>query len=843
MTTGKSSDSGRPGRRQTQPAIMRGVPSRNPHFTGRIDLLDQLRQALMLGSERTALLPHALHGLGGVGKTQLAIEYAYRHSADYELVWWLTADDPAEVCASLASLASLLRVPESADVAQTVTTVLDALGTGRPYRRWLLVFDNADQPEKIRQYLPNPLGHVLITSRNQVWAEIARTVEVDVFSREESVALLQQRGRDISTEDAHRLAEELGDLPLALEQAAAWQAETGMPVGEYIRLLGERTDLLGEKPPAGYPTPVAATWSLGFERLRQNSVAAAQLMELCAFFGPTPISMDLLWTGRYADIPSPLRETLQDSIQLRRAVREISHYALARIDATNNRIQVHRLVQAVLRASLSPEQRRQKREDVQAILAQANPGQPDLRQYWERHAELSAHILPVLAIESTAVEVRRVVLDQIRYRYARGDYENSRELGEVTVKSWVNRWGNDDELTLIACRHLANALRALGHTREARDLDEDTFARQKRMFGENHEHTLATATSVGSDLRAIGHFGEARRLDEDNLARHRRVFGEDDTSTLRAANSLAVDLRLLGDYAGAHTLDKDTVRRERELYGDDDPRTMFVVSNHARDLLWLGEYDEALRMQEEALAAQRHILGDNHNEVLLSVRTMAILMRKLGRYQRAHEMARENYTACKSRLGPNHEHTLAAMTTYCNSLRATGQMEQARSLNEDALSRYKRDFGDEHQFTLYSSINLAVILRHAGQYREALALNENMLPTLYRIVGPDHPGTLCCALNLSNDLSALHEHERALELSVETLRRSIGLRGPDHPYTLSCAINAALDRIATGDAEAGRVVFEDALASLARRLGADHPEVIGAAAERRADCDIEPSPT
>ncbi|HEY0699428.1 MAG TPA: FxSxx-COOH system tetratricopeptide repeat protein, partial [Micromonospora sp.] len=261
-----------------QPAVWaRSIPLRNPHFTGRRNLLAELHETLVRSSDSGALLLHAVHGLGGVGKTQLAVEYAYQYASDYDLVWWIPAEDPALVRASLAELGRAMGLPESTDTAQTVAAVQEALRVGRPHPRWLLVFDNADQPEDLRPYLPHPSGHVLITSRNQSGADVAATVEVDVFDREESVALLRRRGRGISETDADRLANALGDLPLALEQAAAWQAETGMSVPEYLRLLETRQDqLLREKPPAGYSTPVAAAWGLAFDRLREQSPGAVQ---------------------------------------------------------------------------------------------------------------------------------------------------------------------------------------------------------------------------------------------------------------------------------------------------------------------------------------------------------------------------------------------------------------------------------------------------------------------------------------------------------------------------------------------------------------------------------------
>jgi hypothetical protein len=206
------------------------LPARNPNFTGRADLLDQLHQRLSPGQAAAVIQvqAQALHGLGGVGKTQLALEYAHRHKGDYDLIWWVAAEPPAAIPGQLAALARRLGLPEAAEHAETVQALWDAL---RQRDRWLLVFDNAEHPSDLRPWWPPDAGRVLVTSRNPTWTGLAATVPLDVLPRAEAVAFLQHRlGRDDPALD--QLAETLGELPLALEQAAAYLEETaGSPSG------------------------------------------------------------------------------------------------------------------------------------------------------------------------------------------------------------------------------------------------------------------------------------------------------------------------------------------------------------------------------------------------------------------------------------------------------------------------------------------------------------------------------------------------------------------------------------------------------------------------------------
>lgn len=828
--------------REVLPDIMRGVPPRNPHFTGRKELLARLRRRLLNSTEETALVPHALHGLGGVGKTQLAVEYVYQYVHEYDLVWWISAEDLAQVRASFVELGAALGLPENPEVNRTVDGVLDALRVGRAYRRWLLVFDNADRPADLEPYLPYPTGHVLITSRNVAWAERASTVQVDVLERAESISLLRERVARMSYGDAEQLADRLGDLPLALEQAAAWLAETGMAVGEYLELFETQFDQLTDAPPLGYPATVGATFQLALERLKERSLSAAQLLNICAFLGPASISVALLREGPRVALPAPLHQTLRDTIGLRMLVREIGRYALAKLNANLDEITVHRLVQLVVRAQLSDEERATTQAAAQSILAQFNPGYPDRRENWARHAELSPHILPSGLIDADDIEARRVVLDQMRYRWIRGDYQSSVQLGERAVRAWSDTWGRDEELTLVASRHLAISLRSLGDAERARVLALDTWQRMRRVFGDDHEHTMYNADNVSWDLRISGNFRDALRIDEENLERCRRVLGLDDTFTLKVANNRAVDLRWLGDFTAARNADEDSVRRRTAVYGPEDHNTLLAISSLARDLYGLGDYAEGLALEERALPMRRRILGLRHGQILQETRNLAILLRKAGEVHRAYRTIKDLCEIYGEMFGPDHEHRLVAMLSYHNALLSVGDVATARQVGAETMERYRSILGPQHPVTLSCSANFAITLRRQGELDEALALNEATLTAFEDVLGADHPWPLCCAANIASDLAALGRHDEALARSRNTLDRSIQVRGQDHPYTYSCMLNLVLDLRATGDDDTGPLA-DAAIAGLTRRLGAHHPEVAAARDLQRSDSDIEPPET
>jgi hypothetical protein len=697
------------------PGVLPGVwrvPPRNPAFTGRDRMLAGLRAGLS-GGGRVAL--QALAGMGGVGKTSLAIEYAHRFAGDFGAVWWVDAENPSLVPEQLRELAVAARL---VDAGSDVHAGAEAARAWlRREQGWLLVFDNAEDPRPLAPLLPDGPGQVLVTSRDGRWAQTVTGIEsVDVFARAESVALLATHVPSIAAGDADRIAAGLGDLPLAVAQASGVMAETGMSPGEYLRELDRQAAaLLAEGTPPGYPRPLAASVRVTAEKVAAEDPAGSQLATLVAFLAPEPVPVAWFATAAAAGVlGEPLASTAVSPLALRRTLGRLTRYGLLRLSSAGDPV-LHRLTAAILRDTLTDTDRADARHRAEALLIAANPGDAIDPSTWPAWADLLPHLPALDPAQSENDQLRALANGAAWALVTRGDYGPALDLSRDLYQAWRDALGPDHRQTLWMANTLAVCHRRTQDYVTARELDEDSLERERRLKGEDHPHTLTSASNLAGDLRGLGEVDAARELDEDTLARRRRVLGEDHPDTLASASNLAIDLTNMGEHEAARELDEDTLARRRRVLGEDHPDTLRSAGNLAADLFELGEVAAARALDEDTLVRLRRVLGEDHPDTLASANNLAADLRTVGDVAAARELDEDTLVRLRRVLGEDHPDTLRSASNLAADMRALGEVAAARELDEDTLARRRRVLGEDHPETLTSAENLAADLRERAE--------------------------------------------------------------------------------------------------------------------------------
>jgi tetratricopeptide (TPR) repeat protein len=835
-----ASQAGEPRFPGTVPPVW-NVPARNADFTGRGATLEKLRDKLS-GGGVAIVVAQALYGLGGVGKTQLALEYAHRFMADYDLVWWVPSERPEEISLALADLARKLGLQVGDNVAEAAEAALEELRRdAMPH--WLLIFDNADDPRQLEPYLPTGSGHVLITSRNQAWGHAAEPLEVDVFTRDESVAHLLRHVPELDPADANRVADALGHLPLAIEQASAWLEQTGMPARAYIEQLAtEPTRILALNQPADFPMPVVATWNLSFDQLTQRSPAAVRLLQILAFCSPGPISMTLLYSDEMNESLLPYDETLSEKLMLGRVIRDIGRFALIKVDQGTNSLQIHRLVQAVVRSQMTDAEQNEVRHEVHKILVGARPrqGETDDPANWSTYDIIWPHLGPSNAEECDDPRTRQLLIDWVRYQWKHGEFDACLNLAYQLGNLWDHQLGADHQQTLHLQFQIANVLRSQGRFDEARDLDTYVLERQRAVLGADHPYALMTAGGLAADLRALGYFRDALESDRVTYEGFGEQFGADTERALAAAHNLASSLRLVGDYFAARQLDQETLDRQRRVLPPNHPNTLLSAASLALDMRATGAFRGSVDLLRITWEQYRAVLGDEMPETLRTAASLAVSLRKAGEQSEAMNLTQDTYERYLRRYGSNSPDSQSCALDLACDYAAADDMPRALDLVTEVMSALQATLGDDHPNTMVAANNLGCYLRTIGRLSEALSITKNTLRRIQGRLGDRHPLTLSAAVNLASCLAESGNLTKAENLMQETVSLLSEVLTPDHPDTLVCRANLAVTLHDAGREKEAEELRVTILGDFSRVLGAGHPDGTQLRKWRRISLDLEP---
>jgi tetratricopeptide (TPR) repeat protein/transcriptional regulator with XRE-family HTH domain len=744
----------------TAPAPHWVVPyPRNPLFTGREDMLAQVHSELT-AQQPVAVTSWALSGLGGIGKTQLALEYAYRHALDYNAVLWVDAETQESLVSSFTAIAKALEMPEWRGTNQQ--QLLDGVERWlQAHSEWLVIWDNVEETGLISRYLAIPHGAHLMTTRLATTGMLAQHLDLLPLPTEEALLFLLRRTKRLPAQATSRelaalaqrkpkahaaakaLVELLDGLPLALDQAGAYIEAARCSIGTYLKQYqAQRGYLLAHRGRhQGHPESVLATFALAGQRLEQNATATA-LLRLCAFLAPDAIPEDLL-TADEATVGEALASVMTDQFALDEACMALLDLSLIQREPEAETISVHRLVQAVQQEQLGEEEQRQWAERAVRLVSKAFPDSNEFAN-WGCCQQLLPHA--------------------------------------QVCAGHIERWNFLFPEAASLLNEAGHYLRQRVRPREALPLLEQALKIRQQTLDPTHPDLALSLNNLGGGYWAMGQFRKALLLFQQALAIREQIFGPEHQDVARSLNNVAQVYQGLGQYEEAESHYLRALAIFEQTLGPNDWATATVLHNLAELYKGQAQYEEALPRYQQALAIRERTLESEHPDIAQSLAALATIYEVDRRY------------------------------------------EEALALHQRALSIREQALGPDHLDVSYSLTGLATLYQHLGQDEEAILLFERALKIRQHSQGPEHPETVGILKDLADIYTKQGQYERAEPLYQRTLTIYEQQLGPDHPHMASALVGLAALRVQQNLLADARTLYRRALTIQERRLGGEHPD-------------------
>jgi tetratricopeptide (TPR) repeat protein len=824
----------------------RGVsnaPRKRLGFTGREAEIDAIANFVREGT------PVAIHGLGGIGKTRLVAEYSFRASAEYDLVWWVRADNEVVLTTDLAQLAQILElVPTGTrDVDEALSSVYAWLAA---HDRWLLVFDNVEDPGQISNHvLSRKGGAVLITSRfGGGWQGVAHPLALGVWSRKESLAFLEARafgsGRGGDPAQQEQLAERLGDLPLALEQAAAYIAATQITVSDYLqRLAAYSPRLLGEGKPVDYRETVATTWALSFNEVAQDPPAELVLL-VSAFCGPDRIPR---WLFDSSSALGELVPDMADALTVDGAIARLMTFSL--IDAEPGWLTMHRLVQEVARDDLERTQAVSYYSLTEQLLLRSFPGESRNAEGILRARALVPHVIAAAAHSSeldletdataalltsagaflcwqlelvaaaelleSARRIQAAVSGDARLSVAihielarvlseQGDFDSAGREARHAIELFSKQIKKPPSALPMLISELSLVQRRAGRLPEAAATAREALRLAERLGQDDPPVLISPLVSLANALE-----------DREEALKHlRRALAIAEASATADEHTVAVIWSNMANRrGGAGDIQQGVVDAEESLaaaetaYGPDHPRIADMLINAANVFRDSGRLEDAREAARRAVHIEEKAHADDRRRAL-SLMTLAQIEQRLGEHDAANTTIDRAYEAATTTAGASAV-AVQVLSVRGDIRREADDVDGADADLTQALEQALATPGVDHHTLGMTCTRLGSVRRMQGLPSEAVELHQQATALLG--AGDSHPAALMDALNnLGNALSECGDIPKAVRALERA--RAIGVQGfgPQHQRTWQVAVNLAHAYVYAGDMCAAKVVIAEA---------------------------------
>ncbi|KAN0067922.1 HET domain containing protein [Elaphomyces granulatus] len=741
-------------------------------FVAREEELAEIHRTLRGdGSRRTVVL----HGLGGIGKTQLAIAYAKRYKDNYSAIFWLNIKDEGSLKQSFAKAAKqILRDHPSAsrlssvDIEENLDGVIDAVKEWLSLAnntRWLMIYDNYDNPKlpdnmdplavDIHKFLPESYqGSVIITTRSSQ-VKIGHGIRIRKLEDvRDSVKILSNASRReglIDDPDAVKLAKELDGLPLALATAGAYVDQTAMSFSDYHRLYkASWTKLLKTSPKLGSyeDRTFYSTWQVSFDHVKQQNELSAKLLRLWAYFDNQDIWFELL---RHSDSEDPewIRELTEDELSFNGAVRVLSDHGLVEADmSSQERIEsrgysIHGCVHSWTVCVLNQEWDNDLAKLALKFVGSHVPGEGSTKPWLTQrrllpHAARCSHA--VLTGMVTYYDMERELHNLgILYRY-QGKLDEAEKMYQRALQGYEKALGRDHTSTLSTVNNLGNLYKDQGKLDEADKMYQRALQGFEKAWGPNHTSTLETVHNFGIVYANLGKLDEAEKIYQRALQGMEKALGPDHTTTLKTVNSLGLLYATQGKLDEAEKMYQRALQGKEKAWGPNHTSTLNTVNNLGNLYADQGKLDEAEKMYQRALQGYEKAWGPNHTSTLETVHNFGILFAKLGKLDEAEKMYQRALQGIEKALGPNHTSTLDTVVCLGALYKSRGRLDDAEEMYQRALQGYERAVGLEnvarYQPALMTIWNLGDLFAAQGHLDEAKEMYTRACTRYRALLGP-----------------------------------------------------------------------------------------------------------
>jgi len=795
---------------------------RNPFFTGRQELLETLKMLLGGPASNGLGRVYALQGMGGVGKTQVALEYAYRHALDYSALFWVNAESNEHLTASFLRIAEVLRLAEREEAEQP-RVVAVVRGWLDSHDDWLLIWDNLEDLDLLAHWLPaTRRGTVLLTTRLQALGTLAQGIEVVPMEQEEGVELLIRRakvlGRLVSGSLAGQLVVQqpeeykaaveltraLGGLPLALDQAGAYIEETGCQLRDYLeRYRQQGIRLLGRRGISGssHPQSVAATLLLTYERARLQQPVIVDLLRICAFLAAEAIPEEFFRAGA-AHLGQAIQALLEETGRLDEVFGVLRSFSLVQRQPQERTISLHQLVQEIVRAEMEESERtfwqRQIVKALNAAFPQVSYVVVSHVEVWAQcerllpHVLVSLNALPEKGVEPAAIELTQKVADYFRergqYEQAAFRYDQALSLGERIL-------GNNHPALIPILSGLGRLAAIQGKFEEAESLLQRALNSEKQLSGAERNVLALPLSGLAAIYTAQGKYEQAIDLYQQALSAMERMLGARHPEIATVLSNMSYALLGQGKDKEAEPLLLRALHMLEHALGPENPEVGFPLSNLGNLYTRMGKYEQAEGMLVRALHVREQALGSQHVLVAATKNDLADIYKHQGKYEQAEVLLQEALPIMGQALGTEHPAVAQAIHTLGDLYAAQERYEQAEPLLKSAIQHLQQTLGDGHELVAASLNALATIYRKQEKYAEAEQLYREALSIREQRFGKQHPETACTLYGLALLKQSQGEVTQAYTLAKRVRAIRLLALGEANPLTCeACALYEQLEQ-------------------------------------------------